>query len=430
MMMDKNELAKIGLAFAVGVSLSAGYVAIGTQRSAPEVIVVQEQCPDPDEGLGEQSAGLPRGLVLAPLRGEAPVPEGFELWLSLDGLWSGDAGGEPLLELEGGRFGEADVERHLIRALEPIAREQAKSTFTAVLWIDHRVPGQTLIDLLYTLGRAGFQDFALVSAGRGSPEAFLFGAQRYGVSTRDNPRTAALSLRLESEGVSAWLGPSPELQMEEEPPEALPLRIGQAGADTCMLGAPLPEASQIATLEQDLCELESGPLAVEYVVHDQRSVGDLLALRALDARSGTCRGPSSIAAPYSTPEGCAGALPTDEALARLVEAKRQSSAPKASVEGPLAKELVREVVKAHIGEVRHCYNEGLAHDPELGGSVVVEFVIDEHGDVVESSILGKGTDLADRKVSRCITKAIERWKFPKPEEGEAVVTYPFILSPG
>lgn len=47
--MNGSEWSKIGLAFAVGVSLSAGYVAVGMNDriAEPELVVVQERCPEP-----------------------------------------------------------------------------------------------------------------------------------------------------------------------------------------------------------------------------------------------------------------------------------------------------------------------------------------------------------------------------------------------
>ncbi len=66
--MTINTMSKMGLAFAVGVALSAGYVAIGAQRSvAPEIVVVQERCEQGEERAVplpevESTPALPEGL--------------------------------------------------------------------------------------------------------------------------------------------------------------------------------------------------------------------------------------------------------------------------------------------------------------------------------------------------------------------------------
>ena len=100
---------------------------------------------------------------------------------------------------------------------------------------------------------------------------------------------------------------------------------------------------------------------------------------------------------------------------------------KAEIVGGLDKDLIRRVVRAHINEVRYCYNQGLAKDPNLKGRVAVQFSIGATGKV-PSSVVGE-TDIKDSSVSNCIASAVRRWTFPKPEGGGTViVTYPFVLS--
>ena len=90
---------------------------------------------------------------------------------------------------------------------------------------------------------------------------------------------------------------------------------------------------------------------------------------------------------------------------------------------------IRRVVRAHINEVRYCYNQGLAKDANLKGRVAVQFTIGGTGKVT-SAVVGE-TDLKDRGVGSCIAQAVKRWSFPKPASGgAAIVTYPFILQPG
>ena len=71
-MMNFNEWSKIGLAFAVGVSLSAGYVALGShEASDPKVVVVEERCgeaparPDTNPGETQQRTGPSAQLLAA-----------------------------------------------------------------------------------------------------------------------------------------------------------------------------------------------------------------------------------------------------------------------------------------------------------------------------------------------------------------------------
>jgi TonB family protein len=94
------------------------------------------------------------------------------------------------------------------------------------------------------------------------------------------------------------------------------------------------------------------------------------------------------------------------------------------VDGQLDLDIVRRIVRAHINEIRHCYNQGLQHDPDLRGGVRIDFVIAPNGDVQGAKVVKN--DLADAHVGECIVKAIKRWRFPKSADGKPVrVSYPF-----
>lgn len=98
---------------------------------------------------------------------------------------------------------------------------------------------------------------------------------------------------------------------------------------------------------------------------------------------------------------------------------------KATVTGALDRDIIRRIVRAHINEVRYCYNQGLARDPGLGGRVAVNFTIDGDGKV-PVSVVGEST-LKDDVVATCIALAVKRWTFPKPKSGTVEVNYPFVL---
>jgi len=100
---------------------------------------------------------------------------------------------------------------------------------------------------------------------------------------------------------------------------------------------------------------------------------------------------------------------------------------KASVRGSLDKDIVRRIVRRHINEVRHCYNQGLVRDPSLAGRVTIDFDVDTAGAVGASKV--RETTLPDRKVAACINKAVKRWRFPRPS-GSVHISYPFVLGTG
>lgn len=99
------------------------------------------------------------------------------------------------------------------------------------------------------------------------------------------------------------------------------------------------------------------------------------------------------------------------------------------VRGSLDKEEIRRVVRRHINEIKHCYEQGLTRRPDLEGRLVVKFTIGKTGSVVSAII--QDSTLGDRQVEQCIASAVLRWVFPKPAgEGLVVISYPFVLKPG
>jgi len=98
----------------------------------------------------------------------------------------------------------------------------------------------------------------------------------------------------------------------------------------------------------------------------------------------------------------------------------------AEVNGSLAAEVVRRIVRRHIREIRCCYERELASNSDLSGRVVVDFTISALGDVQSVSV--GSIDLNDQRVHSCIISAVLCWTFPEREDGEIVtVTFPFVL---
>lgn len=98
----------------------------------------------------------------------------------------------------------------------------------------------------------------------------------------------------------------------------------------------------------------------------------------------------------------------------------------ATVEGALDKPAVREVVRAHIDEVRECYNAELVEDETVAGRSVIAFVIQPDGSVSETSV--RESTMPER-FDACMVAAVEGWSFPTAD-AETRVSYPFEMSPG
>jgi tetratricopeptide (TPR) repeat protein len=96
--------------------------------------------------------------------------------------------------------------------------------------------------------------------------------------------------------------------------------------------------------------------------------------------------------------------------------------------GALKKSLIDAVIKRHIHQIRYCYQRELTKDPNLGGKLVVKFVISKDGSVSKAST--KKSTMGSKAVEECINSRFMRFRFPEPKGGGIViVSYPFIFSP-
>ncbi len=110
----------------------------------------------------------------------------------------------------------------------------------------------------------------------------------------------------------------------------------------------------------------------------------------------------------------------------VAAALAMGATPARAGEGTIDKDAIRKVVRAHIGEVRTCYDEGLQRDPTLAGRLVVAFEITPQGATAGAKIAE--STLADPQVGACIAAAVGRWAFPAPQGGSVSVSYPFVFT--
>jgi TonB family protein len=95
--------------------------------------------------------------------------------------------------------------------------------------------------------------------------------------------------------------------------------------------------------------------------------------------------------------------------------------------GSLDIETIRPVIRAHVADVKSCYEAGLREQRGSGGRVVVEFLVSPEG-VVQVSRIAEST-MGFPRVEECLARAFCAWRFPPPRGGEAVGTYPFVMTP-
>lgn len=101
---------------------------------------------------------------------------------------------------------------------------------------------------------------------------------------------------------------------------------------------------------------------------------------------------------------------------------------RAKVNGFLSKEQINRVVRANQAAIKYCFELALQRQPNLKGAVNVQWRISLQGRVTSTRVTK--TTLRNSKVEGCMARQIKRWKFPKPDGGEVVVTYPFLFRGG
>jgi len=97
------------------------------------------------------------------------------------------------------------------------------------------------------------------------------------------------------------------------------------------------------------------------------------------------------------------------------------------VVGGLDKAIVKRVARLHINELRYCYEKMLQSEPELNGSMAVNFIISPRGAVLVAEASASTTK--NSVLEGCVTNKVRRWMFPSLREGaSAKVRLPLTFS--
>ena len=97
--------------------------------------------------------------------------------------------------------------------------------------------------------------------------------------------------------------------------------------------------------------------------------------------------------------------------------------------GSLDRSIISGKVKEVLSDIKTCYDEGLAEQPDLTGRVVVEMVIGKDGMVSSAESDPEKTTLDSTEVIDCVTGTIAQLEFPPPEgDGIVIVVYPFAFA--
>lgn len=84
-----------------------------------------------------------------------------------------------------------------------------------------------------------------------------------------------------------------------------------------------------------------------------------------------------------------------------------------------------QTIRAHYGDVHHCYARVALKDPTVAGRVTLQWTIGKSG-MPQAVAITKNT-LKDKSVGKCLKARAKTWKFPAPGGGVQVISYPFDL---
>ncbi|MGM0557305.1 MAG: AgmX/PglI C-terminal domain-containing protein [Myxococcota bacterium] len=92
--------------------------------------------------------------------------------------------------------------------------------------------------------------------------------------------------------------------------------------------------------------------------------------------------------------------------------------------GTLDAGSISSVIRRRQSAIQNCYERVLKTNPEAGGKLVLRFTIGTRGRVTSTKVL---SDISGGSVGGCASRAVKRWRFPRPKGGEVTVSKTFVL---
>src|SRR5581483_1802546 len=93
----------------------------------------------------------------------------------------------------------------------------------------------------------------------------------------------------------------------------------------------------------------------------------------------------------------------------------------------LTDQQVLDTVRAHVADIKGCYDAALKTKNDLAGTVSVQFTVGPTGQVAETKL--HESSAKHPALETCIVGKTKTWMFPKPTgAGNFVFNYPFVLT--
>lgn len=384
-------------------------------------LVVLPACSAQTEGTADAiSVAVPSVppdvLTLSHVRGSLGAPRDPQVIVSTAAI---EFEGRRLAPVDRGHVAPDSLSDHLVAALyDALVESAGPPTDRGDAWIriaaDRRITYAALVDVMYTTSRAGWSHFALGVGDPDSGAARLVAPPRFAAGNAvpaPEPPPVRLKLYVAADAIHV-LAPS----VSKDEIVVLPVSRPEASLDD------LDRWDWEALRHVARAEHDQLPESKTLIVSADPDVPVGAVMQALDTTLGpTC----DLAEPFQAgqPDPCWFRHVIIESGTGSAESSLKSGSGRPHVD----KDVVREIVREHIDEVRGCYNEGLARDPELAGRVAVNFVIGPDGHVVSATVQ---QGLGDDGVDQCLVEHVKTWKFPAPGgSGNVIITYPFNFTP-
>jgi hypothetical protein len=89
---------------------------------------------------------------------------------------------------------------------------------------------------------------------------------------------------------------------------------------------------------------------------------------------------------------------------------------------------VKDTMKAHLGELRDCYNQSLKKRPDLQENLRIHFTVNLQGRVEGFKFTKHKSNAVELR--SCVKRKIEGWTFHRPRgDSPVVVDYPLVFKP-
>ncbi len=96
--------------------------------------------------------------------------------------------------------------------------------------------------------------------------------------------------------------------------------------------------------------------------------------------------------------------------------------------GTFDSSTVVKMIMARIRAVQMCYEQQLRRNPTLAGKIVVQFTIEQRGNVTGAK--AADNTMGDPQVAQCVVGVMSGLRFnPGPEGGSVQYSYPFVFAP-